>query len=99
MSPTQQLSPSGVRWRRAMGVPLDAPKVGRGRGGNYRITEDQAREIWADIQMLANNSRYREFNVCQAVADHHGVSRSLVQNIRNGGSWNHITGLHIKRYQ
>ena len=86
-----QLSKSGVAYRRAMGIPLSAPKMGR--GGNYQITEDQAREIWADIQMLAKNCRYRELNICQVVAEHHGICRTLVQNIRSGCSWNQVTGL------
>jgi hypothetical protein len=99
MTPTPQLSKSGVAYRRAMGIPLTAPKVGRdGRGGNYQITEDQAREIWADIQMLVTNCRYREFDICRVVADQHGVGKYLVQNIRNGRSWNSITGLDVKRY-
>lgn len=99
MIPTPQLSPSGVRWRRAMGVPLDAPKVGRGRGGNYRITEDKARQIWSDIQHFTKCFQPKTVNITQLVADKHGVSKTLVNNIRHGRSWNHITGLDFKQYE
>lgn len=92
----QQLSPSGVRYRRAMGIPLDAPVVGKGRGGNYRITEELAREIWADLQMLTANCRYREFDMTQDVANHHSVSKSLVQHIRSGATWRCVTEVEGK---
>lgn len=88
---------STIKWRLEHG--LSGPALLKPpRAGNYKITEDQAREIWADVQMLANNCRYREFNVCQVVADHYGISKHLVQNIRHGVSWNSITGLEIKKY-
>ena len=98
MNPAPQLSPSGIRYRRAMGIPLTAPLVGKGgRGGNYQINEDQAREIWADIQMLVSNCRYREFDISKTVADHHGVTKSLVQHIRCGATWNCVSGLEVKK--
>lgn len=94
-----QLSKSGVRYRNAMGIPLDAPRKGRnGRGGNYQITEAQARKIWADIQHLTATYPKKTVDITAMVARHNKVSKSLVQNIRYGRSWNSVTGLEFKKY-
>lgn len=98
MNQQPQLSKSGRRYRRAAGIPLDAPVVGGGRGGNYQITEKKARAIWADLQRLTAAYPPKTANICQMVADEHSVSKTLVENIRHGNSWNSVTGLPRKRY-
>jgi hypothetical protein len=98
MNQHTQLSKSGVRYRRAMGIPLDAPVIGNGRGGNYQISERKAKAIWADIKRLENAYPAKTVSICQLVADEHGVSKTLVQNIRHGRSWNSVTGLPRKIY-
>lgn len=98
MNPIPQLSKSGVRYRRAAGIPLDAPVAGGGRGGNYQITEKKARAIWADLQRLIAAYPPKTASINKMVADEHGVSKTLVQNIRHGRSWNSVTGLPVKMY-
>ena len=63
------------------------------KAGNFQITEQQAREIWQDIQHYAKTYPARSIDITAAVASYHGVSYSIVENIRYGGSWNRITGL------
>ena len=86
-----------IKWRSERGM-TGKDLVKPPRAGNYQITEEQAREIWADIQMLVSNCRYREFDICQVVAEHHGVGKYLVQNIRSGGSWISVSGLDKSRH-
>lgn len=96
MNPAPQLSKSGVAYRRAMGIPLDAPKMGR--GGNFSITEEEAKAIWADVQRLTAAYPPRTINVCKEVATLHNVGQYVVQSMQCGRSWNHITGLKFKKY-
>lgn len=63
------------------------------KAGNFQITEQQARAIWHDIQHYAATYPSKTIDITGLVAEHHGVSKTLVNNIRHGGSWNNITGL------
>tara|TARA_Y100000034_G_scaffold122881_1_gene168910 strand:- start:9917 stop:10216 length:300 start_codon:yes stop_codon:yes gene_type:complete len=96
MNPTPQLSKSGIAYRQQNGIPLDKPKAGKGRGGNYQITENQARAIWQDLQHYIATYPPKSIDITGTIATHHGVSRTLVNNIRHGSSWNSVTGLPVK---
>lgn len=93
-----QLSASGRKYRRDAGIPLDAPLVGDGRGGNYQIDKATALKIWREIKRLTKLHPPKTVPISQMVADKYKVSKSVVQNIRNGGSWNCVTGLPRKIY-
>lgn len=54
-----------------------------GKGGNYKITEKQAAEFWRLVQGGATT---------KAAAKSCGITNSQAANIRNGLTWNHITG-------
>lgn len=55
-----------------------------GRGGHFKITEQQARKCWDLIlDGLTINQAAKES----------GISYSQAQNIKFGAAWNHITGL------
>lgn len=53
------------------------------RGGNFKITETQAKEFWR----LVSNGWTTE-KACQLT----GITKSQGDNIRSGKSWNNITG-------
>lgn len=53
------------------------------RGGNFKITETQAKEFWR----LVSNGWTTE-KACKLT----GITKSQGDNIRSGKSWNHITG-------
>jgi len=93
-----ELSASGRKYRRDAGIPLDAPLVGDGRGGNYQIDKAMARKIWREIKRLTKAYPPKTVNICQLVADKFNVSKTLVNNIRHGRSWNSVTGLARKIY-
>ncbi|WP_417705411.1 hypothetical protein [Rheinheimera aquimaris] len=96
-NPTPQLSKSARTYRQKNGIPLDKPKAGKGRGGNYQITEQQALAIWQDLQHYIATYPPKTIDITGVVAKHHRVSRTLVNNIRHGSSWNSVTGLPVQK--
>ncbi|MDX1538864.1 hypothetical protein [Arsukibacterium sp.] len=85
-----KLSWSGVKYRLDAGIPLSAPKAGGGRGGNYTISEQTAREIWAAI---CNKRACKTAETTPQIAKRFKAKLSVVNNIAYGKSWNSITGL------
>lgn len=88
------LSQNGYRYRLENGIPLDAPI----RPGKFSITKAKAKKIWADIQKFREVYPPKTVDVAGMVARHNKVSKSVVNNIRGGRSWNSVTGLPKKIY-
>ena len=78
-----------IRTNKALGLTGDDLLSVR-RGGNYKITEQQAREFW---QLICSGVKAAE------AMRKTGVTRSQGDNIRSGRSWNHITGLEKAAYE
>ena len=72
-----------IRANKARGLTGDGILSVR-RGGNYKITEQQAREFWRLICSGVKAADARSTT---------GITRSQGDNIRCGRAWNHITGL------
>lgn len=68
------------------------------KAGNYKITEKEAKAIWKDVLRLSKKYKPKEVNICQMVANKHGVTKALVQNMKCGMTWNQVTGLEKLRY-
>lgn len=78
-----------IRTNKALGLTGDDLLSVR-RGGNYKITEQQAREFW---QLICSGIRADD------ARRQTGLTRSQGDNIRCGRSWNHITGLEKVVYE
>lgn len=88
------LSQNGYRYRLENGIPLDAPI----NPGKFSITKSKAKNIWDDIQRFREVCPPKTVDIAGMVARHNGVSKSVVNNIRAGRSWNSVTGLPKKIY-
>lgn len=80
--------------RGLIGAELTAPV----KPGNFKIDEKKAKAIWKDIQQLVKAYPPKTIDITGMVARKHGVSKSLVTNIRSGNTWNQVTGLIKKIY-
>lgn len=76
------------------GAALTAPV----KPGNFQIDEKKAKAIWQDIQRLVKAYPPKTIDITGRVAAKHGVSKTLVANIRSGMSWNFVTGLPKRDY-
>lgn len=88
------LSQNGYRYRLENGIPLDAPI----RPGKFSITKDIAKKIWADINKFRDLYPPKTVDIAGMVSRHNGVSKSVVNNIRGGRSWNSVTRMPKKIY-
>lgn len=77
------------------GAELIAPV----KPGNFKIDENKALAIWKDIQRLVKKHKPKTVDITGMVAAKHGVSKTLVTNIRSGRSWNSVTGLPKREYE
>lgn len=66
--------------------------------GNFKIDKKKAKDIWLDIVRFVEIYPPRTVDITGMVARHHGVSATLVNNIRHGRSWNSVTGLPKRNY-
>lgn len=67
--------------------------------GNFKIDKKKAKAIWLDIVRFVEIYPPKTIDITGMVARHHGVSATLVNNIRHGRSWNKVTGLPKVKYQ
>jgi len=76
---------STIRERIAKGLTGDKLTAKpKGRGGNFKITEQQARKCWG---LILDGCSVKE------AAKGAGISYGQAENIKYGAAWNHITGL------
>lgn len=76
---------STIRERIAKGLTGDQLTAKpKGRGGHYKITEQQARKCW---ELMLDGCGVKE------AAAQSGISYGQAENIKYGTAWNHITGL------
>lgn len=92
-----QVSISTIKDRIRRGVPDSELNKPAGEK-NLKIDAGVALKIWRHLQWLGKNSKSKA-SISTATAEKFGVSRSIVDNIRYGNTWNKVTGMPRRNYK